>query len=126
MYKIGIEDEFEAIHFLKGEFGPETRLHGHRYRVQVTIEGEELDESGTLYDISRLKDGLKAILNGLHYHNLNEIAGLKEVNPTVENVCRYIHEKLAPALVSKGNGQIKGLEVTVWESATAFASYREY
>jgi len=122
MYKMGIEDGFEAIHFLKGDFGPETRLHGHRYRVRVTIEGEELDEFGMLFDISRLKASLKEILNGLHYHNLNEIEGLKEVNPTVENVCRYIYEKLAPALVSK---RIRGLEVTVWESPTAFASYRE-
>jgi len=122
MYKMGIEDGFEAIHFLKGDFGPETRLHGHRYRVRVTIEGEELDEFGMLFDISRLKASLKEILNGLHYHNLNEIEGLKDVNPTVENVCRYIYEKLAPALVSK---RIRGLEVTVWESPTAFASYRE-
>ena len=124
MYKIGIEDEFEAIHFLKGDFGPETRLHGHRYRVQVTIEGEELDESGMFFDISKLKDGLKEILSGLHYHNLNEVEGLKEANPTVENVSKYIHEKLAPAIVSKRR-HIKGLEVTVWESPTAFASYRE-
>jgi 6-pyruvoyltetrahydropterin/6-carboxytetrahydropterin synthase len=124
MYKIGIEDEFEAIHFLKGDFGPETRLHGHRYRVRVTIEGGELDEFGMFFDISMLKDGLKEILSGLHYHNLNEVEGLKEVNPTVENVCRYIYEKLAHALVSK-RGHIKGLEVTVWESPTAFASYRE-
>lgn len=124
MYKIGIEDEFEAIHFLKGDFGPETRLHGHRYRVQVTIEGEELDESGIFFDISRLKDGLEEILSGLHYHNLNEVEGLKEANPTVENVSKYIYEKLAPAIASK-RGHIKGLEVTVWESPTAFASYRE-
>jgi len=120
MYKIGIEDEFEAIHFLKGDFGPETRLHGHRYKVQVTIEGEELDESGMLFDISKLRCGLKEILSELHYHNLNEIEGLKEVNPTVENVCRYIRDKLVSIL-----GEDKGLEVTVWESATAFASYRE-
>ncbi len=125
MYKMGIEDEFEAIHFLKGDFGPETRLHGHRYRVQVTIEGKELDEFGMVFDISRLKEGLKEILNGLHYHNLNEVEGLKEVNPTVENVCKYIYEKLAHALSAKGKGQTKGLEVTVWESPTAFASYRE-
>lgn len=124
MYKIGIEDEFEAIHFLKGDFGPETQLHGHRYKVRVTIEGEELDESGTLFDISKLRCGLKEILSELHYHNLNEIEGLKEVNPTVENVSKYIYEKLAPSFRDKGK-RITGLEVTVWESPTAFASYRE-
>ena len=84
-----------------------------------------MDEFGLFFDISMLKDGLKEILNGLHYHNLNEVEKLKEVNPTVENVCRYIYEKLAPALGAKGKEQIKGLEVTVRESPTAFASYRE-
>jgi 6-pyruvoyltetrahydropterin/6-carboxytetrahydropterin synthase len=96
MYKIGIEDEFEAIHFLKGDFGPETRVHGHRYRVRVTIEGEELDEFGMFFDISRLKEGLKEIVSGLHYHTLNEVEEFKEVNPTVENVSKYIYLIFTP------------------------------
>ena len=124
-YKIGIEDEFEALHFLTGDFGQETQLHGHRYRVRVTLEGAELDEAGTLFDIAKLKEGLQTILNGLHRHTLNELPGLTDANPTVEHVSRYIHARLTAVLEPTIEWKrITGLDVTVWESATDFGSYR--
>jgi 6-pyruvoyltetrahydropterin/6-carboxytetrahydropterin synthase len=125
MYKIGIEDEFEAFHFLTGDFGPENQLHGHRYRVRVTLEGERLDESGMLYDFAKLQASLKKILSRLNYQTLNEIVGLREANPTVENLCLYIHQHITAMLHDESGGeQITGLEVTVWESTTSFASFR--
>jgi 6-pyruvoyltetrahydropterin/6-carboxytetrahydropterin synthase len=120
MFEIGIIEEFEAILSLKGDFGLATRLHGHTYRVQVTIEGDRLDEAGVLYDISKLRESLKGILSHLHYQNLNELEAFRDVNPTMENVCRYIYGRMALTL---GEG-IRGLQVTVWESPTAFSSYR--
>jgi len=122
MFKIGIIEEFQAIHSLKGDFGLENRLHGHSYKVELTIEGGQLDEAGILYDISKLRGKLKEILSYFHYQNLNELEGLRGVNPTVENVCKYIHQRMASTLRNEG---LQGLEVTVWESPTGFASYRE-
>jgi 6-pyruvoyltetrahydropterin/6-carboxytetrahydropterin synthase len=122
MFEIGILEEFEAILSLKGDFGPSTRLHGHTYKVKAVVEGDRLDEAGTLYDISQLKESLKQILSYLHYQNLNELEAFRDVNPTAENVCKYIYQRLAPVI---RDDRIQGLEVTVWESPTAFASYRE-
>ena len=122
MFEIGIADEFEAAHSLAGNFGPATRLHGHTYRVEVRIEAREVDESGTFYDLGRLRSDLRAALAELEYRNLNEVEGLKESNTTAEMVALYILKKMEPPL--KGTRAIN-IKVTVWESPSVFASYRK-
>ena len=121
-FEIGIAGEFESAHSLSGDFGPATRLHGHTYRVEVRAEAGEIDSTGTLYDIGRLRAELSSVLEPLHYRNLNEVAELAGMNTTAEVVARYIFKKLAPVLRTAG---IEGLKVTVWESTSSFASYRE-
>lgn len=121
-FEIGITGEFESAHSLNGDFGPATRLHGHTYRVEVRTEARDIDSTGTFYDIGRLRDELSAVLEPLHYRNLNEVAELAGTNTTAEAVARYIFKKLAPVLRSAG---VEGLKVTVWESSSSFASYRE-
>jgi 6-pyruvoyltetrahydropterin/6-carboxytetrahydropterin synthase len=121
MFEIGISDEFEAAHSLKGDFGPATRMHGHTYRVEVSIEAHDVDENGTFYDLGKLRSGLRAVLDELHYRDLNLVEGLKESNTTAEIVALYIFKKMEPPL----RGSLAAsLKVTVWESPSVFASYR--
>ena len=121
-FEIGITAEFEAAHSLSGDFGPATRLHGHTYSVEVRAEASEIGSTGTFYDIGRLRTELRSVLEPLHYRNLNEVTELGGANTTAEVVARYILKKLAPAVRAGG---AEGLRVTVWESSSSFASYRE-
>jgi 6-pyruvoyltetrahydropterin/6-carboxytetrahydropterin synthase len=121
-FEIGIIAEFESAHSLSGDFGPATRLHGHTYRVEVRAEAGEIDSTGTFYDIGRLSADLNAVLEPLHYQNLNELSELAGMNTTAEVLARYILRKLA-ARIEKG--RIGGLKVTICESASAFATYYE-
>jgi 6-pyruvoyltetrahydropterin/6-carboxytetrahydropterin synthase len=121
-FEIGINSEFEAAHSLNGDFGPATRVHGHTYKVEVTAEAREIDSTGTFFDIGRLRAELRSVLDPLHYRNLNEIEELSAMNTTAETLARYILRKLAPVLQASG---VEGLKVTVWESSSSFASYRE-
>jgi 6-pyruvoyltetrahydropterin/6-carboxytetrahydropterin synthase len=121
-FEIGIIAEFESAHSLKGDFGPATRLHGHTYRVEVRAEASDIDESGTFYDIGRLRAELSAAIEPLHYRNLNEVRELAGENTTAESVARHIFKKMAPGLRTAG---VHGLKVTVWESSSSFASYTE-
>ena len=122
MFEIGVADEFEAAHLLSGDFGPATRLHGHTYRVEVRVEARSIDSAGTFYDIGRLKVDLRSVLEHLHYRNLNDIPDLAGTNTTAEVMAHHIFKKLAPGLQAAG---VEGLNVTVWESPSSFASYRE-
>ena len=120
MFEVGIVGQFEAAHSLHGQFGQASRLHGHTYRVEVVVQGEELTASGVLYDISALQESLTSILEDLNYQNLNDVAAFQDINSTAENVSKYICDELA-ATITVGN--VHSLKVTVWESPLAFASY---
>lgn len=122
MFEIGILDEFEAAHALTGDFGPATRLHGHTYRVEVRVEAESVDGAGIFYDIGRLRAELRATLDEIHYRNLNELPGFAGVNTTAEIVAQYIFRRMEPPLRA---ANLASLKVTVWESPSVFASYRE-
>jgi 6-pyruvoyltetrahydropterin/6-carboxytetrahydropterin synthase len=121
-FEAGITGEFESAHSLSGDFGAATRLHGHTYKVEVRAEASNIDSTGTFYDIGRLRVELNSVLEPLHYRNLDEVEGLAGANTTAEAVARYIFTKLAPVLRAAG---VEGLKVTVWESSSSFASYRE-
>ena len=122
MFEIGITDEFEAAHSLSGDFGAATRLHGHTYRVEVRLEAGEVDPTGTFYDLGRLRSELRSILETLHYRNLNDLPELAETNTTAEVVARHIFRNLSAGVKAVG---VESLKVTVWESSSCFASYRE-
>ena len=122
MFEIGITDEFEAAHSLTGDFGAAVRLHGHTYKVEVRVEARDVDKTGTFYDIGRLRSQLRAVLEPLHYRNLNDVAELADANTTAEVVARHLFKSLVSEVRAAG---VEGLKVTVWESPSCFASYRE-
>jgi 6-pyruvoyltetrahydropterin/6-carboxytetrahydropterin synthase len=121
-FEIGITAEFESAHSLTGDFGPATRLHGHTYKVEVRAEARDIDSTGTFYDIGSLRVQLDSVLEPLHYRNLNEVTELAGTNTTAETLAQYIFNKLAPVVRAAG---VDGLKVTVWESSSSFASYRQ-
>jgi 6-pyruvoyltetrahydropterin/6-carboxytetrahydropterin synthase len=119
MYEVGVIAHFEAAHHLVGDFGPATRLHGHTYRLEVTLRGERLQPDGTLYDISQLRADVDTLVASLHYRELETVPGLVGVNTTAEAVASYCWETLAGKLT--GNG-LSSLRVAIWESHEVFAA----
>ncbi len=119
MYEIGVVAQFEAAHRLVGDFGPATRLHGHTYRLEAAVRGEQLQDDGTLFDIGRLRSVVDELSAGLHYRNLDELADFAGVNTTAENVASYCWERIAAELRGVG---LASLLVRVWESPQVYAA----
>jgi 6-pyruvoyltetrahydropterin/6-carboxytetrahydropterin synthase len=119
MFAIGVVTQFEAAHQLRGDFGPATRLHGHTYRVEVEIGGPKLQPDGTLFDIGQLKAWVDAIVQELHYQNLDEHSAFSDRNTTAEELTRYVWNALAPRLDGHG---LTGLQVRIRESPQAYAA----
>ena len=119
MYEIGVVAQFEAAHRLVGDFGPATRLHGHTYRLEVVVRGEQLDADGVLYDIGRLREAVEELAASLHYRDLNDVPDLAGVNTTAEVVARYCWDRLAPPLRGRG---LDSLTVRIWENLQAYAA----
>ena len=119
MYEIGVVSGFEAAHRLVGDFGPATRMHGHTYRLEVVVRGDQLSDDGVLYDIGRLRADVDALSASLHYRDLGEVPALEGLNTTAEAVARHCWETLASGL--RGHG-ITSLLVRVWESPQVYAA----
>jgi 6-pyruvoyltetrahydropterin/6-carboxytetrahydropterin synthase len=72
------------------------RLHGHSFQLRVYVAGEPSGPSGWIMDFGDIKAACKPVVERLDHYYLNDIEGLD--NPTSENLCRWIWERLAPRL----------------------------
>ena len=122
MYEITVEDVFSSAHRLRNYRGKCENVHGHNWKVQVTVAGENLDESGLLLDFHIAKKKLKEVLSALDHKDLNRIGFFKKLNPTSENICFHIYGRMKITL-KKYSVTVK--RVTVWESDRQCASYCE-
>ena len=119
MYEVGVVAQFEAAHRLVGDFGPATRTHGHTYRLEVVVRGDQLQPDGTLFNILLLQDAVSTAIADLQYRDLADVPWLAGVNTTVENVAHHCWERIAPSLRDQG---LDSLLVRVWENPQGFAA----
>ncbi|MGL4368209.1 MAG: 6-carboxytetrahydropterin synthase QueD [Spirochaetota bacterium] len=124
MYYLTIENHFSSAHQLRGYKGKCENLHGHNWRVILTVRGGKLNSIGILIDFHDLKDLLKNVLSDLDHVNVNEHPAFIDQNPSSENLSRYIFEKISALLTEKGFADIITDAVTVYESDTARCTYR--
>ena len=74
------EFTFEVAHHLPHVFPDghvNTRLHGHSFRVRVTLEGRPNPKTGLISDLGLVKRAFDSALEKLDHRYLNEIDGLK-------------------------------------------------
>lgn len=118
MYGVKVEAGFSAAHNLRGYKGKCEDLHGHNWKVEITVEKSKLDKIGMVVDFRLLKQALNAFLEQFDHKYLNEIPYFKKINPTSENIAEYIFEGI--------KSSVPGLKtVTVWESENSSACYYE-
>lgn len=121
MFEVGIVGRFEAAHRLEGNFGRASRLHGHTYRVQVSISGERIAASGSFVDVGRLREALDRCLSELDYQCLNDLPAFQDRPSTMEMIAAEVHRQLTATVRQLGGGLLR---VQVWESPLAFAAYQ--
>jgi 6-pyruvoyltetrahydropterin/6-carboxytetrahydropterin synthase len=119
MFEICVEHTFAAAHALRNYRGKCENVHGHNYRVQVGMEAHELDQNGLLFDFSDLKHRLRETSAYLDHQFLNELKPFDEINPSAENIAKFIFDELEKTL---DQGSIA--YVRVWETDTSCAVYR--
>ena len=118
VYSIKVEGTFSSAHNLRGYKGKCEELHGHNWKVEVNVTKDKLDKAGMLLDFKYLKMKLNKVLEKLDHKYLNNIAYFKKVNPTSENIAKYVYDE-----ISRKGLRIKS--VTVWENATCSATYED-
>ena len=123
MFEVAVEQDFASAHALRNYKGRCENIHGHNWKVRVTIEGERLDETGLLVDFIDVKNLMGQILDRIDHQFLNEIPPFDVVNPSAENIAEYFWQKMSEGLVNTPV-PIKVTEVKIWETDIQSATYR--
>src|SRR5512138_717673 len=122
MYRLKIVTSFAAAHNLNNYQGECENLHGHNWRVEVSVTARELDKAGLGIDFKILKAETKELLATLDHKYLNDLEFFKALSPSSENISRFIFYELGKKM---NNDNVKVEMITVWESDFACASYYE-
>ncbi len=123
MYTLTIQRDFIAQHYLiGGDWGPENDLHSHHYKLEITLEGFELDQHGYLVDIVHLEALLDDLAARYRDHTLNDLPEFAGLNPSIEHFCRIVATRLSDGLRADN---ICAVTARIWENDIASASYRQ-
>lgn len=119
MYELFVEKTFSGAHNLRGYNGECEKLHGHNWKVEVTLKAEKLNELGMVMDFKIVKKELEDIISRFDHTYLNDLNEFSRENPTTENVSKIIHNKLKEKLPP----EISITKVKTWESENCAAAY---
>jgi len=117
-FQITTTRHFSAAHQLRLYDGSLEPLHGHNWKVKVTVSAAKLDEIGVVMDFHELERRVNRIVEPMHNRNLNDLAPFKSINPSTENVAVHIAQKLD---LPQG---VKLESVEVWETSENSAVFR--
>ncbi len=123
MFELKILTHFAAAHQLTMVAEKCENLHGHNWKIEVCVTGEELNSAGVLMDFGVFKAQVAEIIGDLDHKFLNDLDWLKEA-PSSERIAVYIARRLRERLAVPEYANVTVSRVTAWESDTAAATYR--
>ena len=122
MFVLKIVTDFASAHSLRDYPGDCSRLHGHNWQVEVMVSSQVLDELGIAIDFREIKRQAKVVVKRLDHQYLNEIKPFDVLNPTAENIAKYLFDEIG-VLVNNKDVIVK--EVTIWETPRSAVTYSE-
>ncbi len=122
MFEVMIERNFSSAHQLRGYRGKCENLHGHNYKIEIYARGRELNNIGLLVDFVELKRAADEIVQFLDHKNINELPPFdEELNPSAENLARFILERVASHVQDE---RVQIYKVRCFETPTSVATYQ--
>lgn len=122
IYEIYVKDHFAAAHSLRGYDGNCSKMHGHNWIVEAYIHCTKLNKLGIGIDFRDVKAVVKDVLSKLDHTNLNEVAEFGSINPTSENLAKFIYRELSRRLNTE---HLNVHKIMVFESPGCGSSYME-
>jgi 6-pyruvoyltetrahydropterin/6-carboxytetrahydropterin synthase len=120
MYELTVTSHFSGAHRLRYLHGKCEELHGHNWKIEVSVTSAKLNREGVVIDFTILKQKVEKVLKTLDHTFLNDLPYFSGEEPSSENIARYIFDQLRKEL--KGHpARLK--KVSAWESDTSCATY---
>lgn len=125
MFEVTVEQTFAAGHALREYKGKCENVHGHNYRVQITVEGERLNRIGLLVDFVELKRIVREVIDRLDHQFINDLEPFTIINPSAENLAKYFYDEVSRRMTAdNGDAPTKIAQIKIWETDTSIAVYR--
>ena len=121
MYELIITGHFSSAHYLREYEGACENLHGHTWKVEVAIASNIVNKIGLVVDFKELKVRLKEMMDHWDHVCLNDLPEFKEMNPSTENMARWIFQEFKKDLPK----DVCMSYARVWESDGASVLYSE-
>jgi 6-pyruvoyltetrahydropterin/6-carboxytetrahydropterin synthase len=123
VYQLCLQRQFVARHFLiGGDWGAENEPHAHAYRLEVLLEGDQLDSHGFLVDLVEMESQVERMLQRVRGVLLNDLPEFAGLNPSLEHFARLFASGLCREWRPAG---LRALTVRLWENDEAWASFRQ-
>jgi 6-pyruvoyltetrahydropterin/6-carboxytetrahydropterin synthase len=128
--------EFAASHRLshaglsedenRERFGKCANLHGHNYRLEVSVAGPVSEETGMILDTRVLQQLVeRCILSELDHKSLSDdVSWLKGKLPSTENIINAIWDRLQPEIANHAK-PARLSKLVLWETSRIFAVREE-
>jgi 6-pyruvoyltetrahydropterin/6-carboxytetrahydropterin synthase len=120
MYEISVVTTFSAAHSLRDYEGECAKVHGHNWQVRVTVCAKEPGANGIAIDFRDLKRLMNEVVGCLDHTYINEVAPFDAMNPTSENIARWLCEELRPKLSTTG---VRLARIDVQENENSCVSF---
>ncbi len=125
MFELTVDTQFSAAHYLRDHPGRCSQLHGHNYKVVVTVVSDRLNQQGMVVDFAELKRICLEVVDPLDHTLLNDNPAFPEINPTAEALARFIYKSLLEKFTDMSFRGVRPARVTVYESERSYATYWE-
>ena len=81
-------------------FGPDSKIHGHNYTLEVMVTAEVNDETGFIVDLGQLKEIVNNNVINILDHSLfdKEVEWFNDKQPSSENLVIFIWSQIEPSL----------------------------
>ena len=119
-YRLSVSTTFSAAHNLINYKGKCEHLHGHNWKVKVTVGSDALNDQEMVIDFVEVKRMLGEVVSKLDHKYLNELPEFNDGNVTSERIAEYLATNIEKRLPDGVNL----CEVTVWESEESSVTYR--
>jgi len=122
VYELTILSHFSAAHRLRCLHGRCENLHGHNWKIEVSVSSRRLGKEGIILDFGILKHEVSEVLESLDHQYLNDLSYFSRREPSSETIAKYIFDKVK---VKLKRHPVTVKRVTAWESEGACATYSE-
>jgi 6-pyruvoyltetrahydropterin/6-carboxytetrahydropterin synthase len=125
-YELNKDMQLAAAHYIPHEEAGKCRnVHGHTYFINVTIAGDELDDSGFLVNFGRIKELIHNRFDHTLMNDAKDLFNEEDSNffPTTEVVARTIYEIIQADLEQRPN-KPQCVQVFVRETPTSYVVFK--